>query len=278
MEFRQIINPSDPIQIRDMNEMFRELYTITSRNNTALSGSIGGWNSTNCNWTCTSIQNKMYTIATVGDKSLLFSPGMRVRITQSSVCYYIIVSVSYSSGNTYLDLFSGNGTGISSGAISDVYYSRDKAPIGFPLDPREWSIRSESNADIFKYNPERYAWYYFGSNTCINLPKGLWRLRYSLVANMYDADTSQKSISVNAALSKYGTSVSIPDSLVRMYVRMYSTGIEYSEFSISREVVFEQDVSGYIYLIGRTRAVDVGYLCWRGSAKPIVIEAECAYL
>lgn len=279
MKVRQIVNPQDPIQIRDMNEMFRELYTITARNNAALSGSVGGWNFTNCDWACISTQNKIYTISTVGDKSSLFSPGMRVRLVQSSVVsYYIIISVSYSSGNTHLDLFSGNGVGISSGSISDVYYSRDKAPVGFPLDPRKWSIRSESNIDIYKNNPEIYVWYYFGSNTCINLPKGLWRLRYSVLANMYDADTSQIRMSINSALSENQSSVTIPDSLARMYIEMNSTGAKYCEFYISREVIFEQDASGYIYLLGRTRADGVDYLRWRGVFKPTVIEAECAYL
>ncbi|WP_442766606.1 hypothetical protein, partial [Mitsuokella multacida] len=91
-------------------------------------------------WTYLGADAPTYTFTISGDKTSKYSPGMRIKLTQTTVKYFIIVAVSYSYPNTTVTIYGGTDYTLENAAITDPYYSMVKAPAGFPLDPAKWTV------------------------------------------------------------------------------------------------------------------------------------------
>lgn len=87
-----------------------------------------GWIPTGETWTYASST----TITISGDKTDKYSVGMKVKLTQTSVKYFYITDVSYSSPDTTLTIVAGDDYTVANAAITDPYYSMVANPAGFP--------------------------------------------------------------------------------------------------------------------------------------------------
>jgi hypothetical protein len=89
---------------------------------------MGGWVSANETWTYASAT----TITISGDKSGKYQKGDKIKLTQTTVKYFYIVNVVYSSPNTTLTITGGTSYTLTNAAISANFYSKADNPQGFP--------------------------------------------------------------------------------------------------------------------------------------------------
>lgn len=142
----------------------------------------GGWISCGDEiWQYDSVSAPMSIVTVVGDVRSIYSPGMRVKFTQSSDKYFIIVYVSYSSPYTSLWLYGGTDYAVTNNTIVDPYYSHAKAPHGFPMSPAKWTISLVDSTDRYQNNPAKNVYYNPGSLS-ISLPIGIWDVFFQVIA------------------------------------------------------------------------------------------------
>jgi hypothetical protein len=94
-----------------------------------------GWIPAGETWTYNSADDPTYTFTISGDKTDKYSAGMRIKLTQTTAKYFIITKVAYSSPNTTITVYGGTDYDLANAAITSPYYSTQKAPQGFPLNP-----------------------------------------------------------------------------------------------------------------------------------------------
>ncbi len=92
-------------------------------------------------------------VATVtGDQTTKYFPGQRLRLTQTTVKYFIVTKVALVSSNTDITMYGGTDYTLVNAAITSPGYSVVKAPAGFPLDPDKWTESLNSNFDTLTTN------------------------------------------------------------------------------------------------------------------------------
>lgn len=99
-----------------------------------------GWIKTSDTWTYASAST--FTIS--GDKTSIYTLGTRIRWTQTSIKYGIVLSSSYSDPNTTVTIVVNTDYTIANAVISDNYYSYQDHPFGYP--------------DWFNYTPTLVGW------------------------------------------------------------------------------------------------------------------------
>ncbi len=94
-----------------------------------------GWSPDITNtWSYSSADAPTFVISINADMTAVLSIGMRLRLTQTTVKYFIVTAVgAYSGGNTLVSVYGGVDYTLANAAISTPYYSTAKAPIGFPM-------------------------------------------------------------------------------------------------------------------------------------------------
>lgn len=137
----------------------------------------GGWYKITDTWAYLSADAPTFSITVPSDATQSYSPGMRIKLNQTTTKYFIITAVSSST----ITVFGGTDYTLTSAAISDVYYSPWKAPLGFPLDPAKWSVEVYDYTSRSENNPTNNAWYNVGTtNSQISVPIGSWHIAYSV--------------------------------------------------------------------------------------------------
>jgi hypothetical protein len=123
-------------------------------------GTWDGWIAANETWTYASADDPTYTFTISGDKTGKYSAGMKIKLTQTTVKYFIITKVAYSSPNTTITVYGGTDFDLANATISNPYYSPVKCPYGFPMSPDKWSETYSStsattlnNATTFTTSP-----------------------------------------------------------------------------------------------------------------------------
>lgn len=182
---------------------------------------LSGWyeESPDRTWTFVSANagGNMFTVYVSGDVTNIYRVRMRVRAKQGAdYLYFIVHSVSsYDSGNdrTTLMLFGGTDYDLTSAAITDVAFSKDRFPAGFDVDPDKWSISmvdangrtSTTFGGVVLVDASHY----------IDLPVGHWLTGYQAYVGFVGVTTN---MNVNLALSTSSSSISD-----KQYMRGYQT-------------------------------------------------------
>ena len=139
-----------------------------------------GWIEVFETWTYASADAPTFTFTVVGDKSTKYYPGMRIKLTQTTVKYFIITGVVYSSPNTMITVYGGTDYTLANEAIIYPYYSSAKAPAGFPLDPTKWTVLLTDSTDRHQSNPVKDTIYNPGSLS-ISIPIGIWNVSFQAI-------------------------------------------------------------------------------------------------
>lgn len=160
---------------------------------------LSGWFKATGTWTYTSADAPTF-IASVPDAdAALFGVGWKIKLTQTSVKYFIVVAKGTPSGGfTPVTLYGGTDYTLVSAAITSPCYSPAKTPLDFPPSPAKWSVslvdsgtnRSQLTSGTTVYN--------LGSLS-LSCPIGLWRPKLGFLAQISGA--AQPSKFANFSLS-----------------------------------------------------------------------------
>lgn len=139
-----------------------------------------------------------FTVAGV-DLSTVLTPGTRIKLTQTTAKYFIVTKVAFST-NTTVTVYGGTDYDLANAAITSPYYSRAKAPAGFPLDPTKWTVEVTDSTNRSQASPVSGTWYNLGTtNSQITIPIGLWNVEFNV--SMQGAATTAVGLNIYAALS-----------------------------------------------------------------------------
>lgn len=105
-------------------------------------------------WTDDTARTWTYASATAfsvsGDVTAIFTKGTRIKLTQTTVKYFVVVSSVFSTGNTIVNVTGGTDFSVANATISSNYYSYQVNPQGYPTwfsytPTLTWSNNSGSN-------------------------------------------------------------------------------------------------------------------------------------
>jgi hypothetical protein len=112
--------------------------------------------------------------------------------------YFLCTASSYSAPNTTVTLYGGTDHTLANATISNAYYSTQKAPYGFPLNPDKWKVEFSSSGTNAKTNPTAATWYYTEIGASLSVPIGKWNLEFQGDGYATNAGTSDVSIGLSA--------------------------------------------------------------------------------
>lgn len=234
---------------------------------------LGGWVSDTNTWSYSSADAPTFIISINADMTGILSAGMRLKLTQTTVKYFIVTAVgSYSGGVTLVTVYGGTDYTLANAAISSTYYSSNKAPIGFPLDPSKWTVSTTDTRALSQANPVQNTWYNMGSLS-ISVPIGCWYLSYD--TNIGIDKGSAGEIVVSSTLSTANNTESDPS----MTGELAGLSIIFINGDILRSCTVNLATKTSYYLNVRTIKASMAdlYRDAYGNTTTI-ISATCAYL
>jgi len=109
-----------------------------------------------------------------GDATGYLSLGNRIKLTQTTIKYFVVTAIgAYSGGVTPITLYGGTDYTLANAAITLPYFSTHKAPFGFPLNQTKWDVVVEFSTNSSNPSPTSTTWY---NVTSINIPIGAFNV------------------------------------------------------------------------------------------------------
>lgn len=233
---------------------------------------FSGWIPAGETWTYASADDPTYTFTVAADVTTKYSVGMKIKLTQGTVKYFIITAVStFSGGNTTITVYGGTDYDLANSAISANAYSMMRTPVGFPMSPAKWSVVASDATVREQINPTQNTWYNLGSFS-ISIPIGVWNTYF--IAQTYNSRATAGTLSAWVSLSTANNSASTAAHTVRSY-NAADTGLMdalYNSFVIS-----VASKTTY-YLVEKTDQTGVTSLILNPGNETSRIVATCAYL
>lgn len=235
-----------------------------------------GWTSSSETWSYSSWSSttRIGVITVPSDATTKYTPGMRIRITQSTggTKYGIIHAVS----STTLTVFFPSGTTLNNEAISDSMFAVVKTPFGFNGDPLIWAVELRSNANALQSSPSNEVWYNVGSHTLV-IGIGSWNLQ--LKGNLINvSNSSQTQCVLEGGLSTSNNSVSDSDLIGRGVVYGASSSLRIgAPLTILKPILLASQTT--YYLIAREKDGSSASVGFEAAAEcSILIKATSGYL
>jgi hypothetical protein len=269
-----------PILAKHLNDLEAKVGVDKSTVPTSLDfliKSAGGWIPVTDTWTYASADTPNFTFTIPGDQTGLLSPGMRIRLTQTTVKYFIITAVSYGSPNTTVTVYGGTDYTLTSAAITSPYFSMVKAPFGFPLDPSKWTVKVIDGNFLEQDDPTTGTWYNLGSIT-ISVPIGAWNLVYEVAAQIYGNVNIVELVAL-FTLSTTNNGESDSEFTSILYTNGYATGVQLALIQNARRRKTINVASKTPYYLNMKSVADgAAAIYFVGNFSPTIITAICAYL
>ena len=224
--------------------------------------------------TYTSADDPTYTITFAAvDLTSLLSVGMKVKFTNNSTTFYGFITAIAFSTNTVVTLYGGTDYDVANSAITNFYFSTDRAPHGFPLDPLKWTASATDTSMRTQATPTQNTWYNPGSIT-LSVPIGSWKL--SFLANVDIDDASASTPQFRLTLSTANNSESDAAMTAAAHVVLNAGTRQGLAVYREKHVLLAAKTSHYLNIMTPTASVD--NLNIRGDIGTTVISATCAYL
>jgi len=232
-----------------------------------------GWLPASESWTYASADAPTYTFNTSSSNiSNTYTPGMRFKCDIDGGSRYFICTGA--TGST-VTVYGGTDYVMSASPITNSYYSTQKAPLGFPLDPTKWTVTLTDTTQRSQASPTTDTWYNLGSLS-VTKPIGdfIMDTRCYAQGTMGIAVTTT---SINVCLSTANNSSS--DS--EMQFKDIIGGVTSSTLLIYSTVYLHKKLTGaktvyYINMLSGKNSMDTIY--FRNDLIPLKISFTCAYL
>ena len=261
--------------IGDIGDVVESAETAATDAEALITEFNGGWVDAQETWTYASADDPTFTFTVAADVTTKYSAGMKIKLTQSTVKYFIVTAVStYSGGNTTITVYGGTDYDLADAAISSNYYSTQKAPQGFPLNPAKWSVEATDTNTETQATPTDNVWYNLGSIS-LSVPIGSWKIGYSVLAGA--SKTSTTILGVQTTLSTANNSES-ETKLSGYFAYIAASGNITLRHEVYREFYVSLSSKASYYLNTKTGTESVANIYNYGSILPTRIFAICAYL
>lgn len=230
---------------------------------------LNGWISVSGSWAYASADAPTFTITVPSGASSIYGVGMRIKLTQTTVKYFIITAVA----DMVLTVYGGTDYTLANAAISSISYSTQKAPLGFPLNPSKWTQEFRGTAQTAQNTPTANTWYNIGTYL-LSVPIGCWRLSYKTVAGGYKGSTMQ--ISISTTLSTANNSESDTDFSVNNIMEGATGTLSVYTLRYAEKYISLSSKATY-YLNCRSTTASMASII-ETVGDPTIIRAVCAYL
>lgn len=207
-----------------------------------------GWIPADETWTYSSADSPIFVATVSGDQTSKYWAGQRVKLTQTTDKYFIIHAVSYSAPNTLITLYGGTDYTLTSATITSAYYSTNKSPLGFPMNPSKWTI-SASGGAAYKDNPVSGTFYgttgdpwTSGSNITTICQIGIWNIKFK---TQIAGDKTSATVDGTCALYDGATIIYNYQAGYSVFNTMLETGIILSvPAKKTHYIIMKTDISG----------------------------------
>lgn len=224
------------------------------------------WNAITAILTYASADGPTFIANTSFDLTSVISVGMKLRLTQTTVKYFIVTAIT----STTITLYGGIDYVLANVGIVDVRYSSMKSPFGFPLDRDKWTVSVSFASNVAQSSPVANTWYNLNS-ALISVPIGKWILEYFTIAQC-GAGTSQDRY-LNVTLSTANNT----QSNAAYSNQFAQPSCTFSRFPFSK--IFNYSTLAKITLYLNTMSnTNTDSLSNLGNESPTIIKAVCAYL
>lgn len=231
-----------------------------------------GWQTGPGTWTYSSADSPTFVLTTSVDLSSFIGVGARIKLTQSTVKYFIVTAIS----STTITLYGGTDYTLTAAAITSPYFSIMKAPIGFPLDTAKWTVRV---VDITQRGGATTAstWTNHGTtNAQISVPIGAWDLSYQ-VTMLMDRSTAGTDVTCNVTLSTANNTESDHDfTSCHRWSSAVATSADIIETTLQKRKRVTVAAKTLYYLNAWNNAGNNQY--WDNGNGSMILEAQCLYV
>lgn len=235
---------------------------------------LGGWTSSTGTWTYVSANAPTFIASALGDMTTILSPGMRIKLTQTTTKYFIIVAIgAFSAGNTPVTLYGGTDYTLTNAAITNPFYSSAKAPFGFPLNPSKWTVTVTDTTDRFQASPTSGTIYNLGS-VSISVPIGTWNMSFDVSIYAYINVAGAKDMVVGLSTANNTFS----DASWTMRFVDANTTIYLPQMPLYRQRIMTFASKTTYYFNSKTNYAGLGAIYNLNNQQTLTIKAVCAYL
>jgi len=235
----------------------------------------GGWIEADETWTYASADDPTFTITVPSGAASKYSAGMRIKLTNTAVKYFIITKVT----DTVLTVYGGTDYNLVDAAITSPYYSCMKAPQGFPLNPDKWTVEVTDTTLNTQSNPTSGTWYNTGSIS-IDIPIGVWNVEYFCQIGCYSANEIID-MKVWSTLSTANNSESDGEftTAIRTLAEHVPTSNTLGVWGLAhKSKILNLTTKDTYYLNSKTTNDNVSNLYIDGQDGDLIIRAVCSYL
>jgi hypothetical protein len=231
-------------------------------------GGSGSWYTETHTWTYLSADTPTFIADTDSDLTGIISVGMKLILVQGTDKFFIITAID----STTVTMYGGTDYTLTSDPITAVYYSGQKAPFGFPLDPTKWTVEV---SDVIQRGPVTSTTWTNVDSLGISVPIGLWNLKYYVQPYV---DSSDGNNEMNITLSTSIDGESDPDFTSGLASLNAPTSGNYSvlEMSLNRDKTVSVSVNTPYYLNVLKMAGMNVFL--RNQITKMIIRAVCVYM
>jgi hypothetical protein len=266
----------------DTQTLTNKTLTAPALTSPTMSGTWDGWISAGETWTYASADDPTYTFTVAADVTTKYSVGMKIKLTQGTVKYFIITAVSaYSGGNTTITVYGGTDYDLANSAISANAYSMMRTPVGFPMSPAKWTVEKLDTSRRQQANPTNFTWYNLGTTNCqLSVPIGAWEVLFEVHVGA-SGGTSASQLGVYATLSTTNNSEVSKRYTASTYMRYLAHGTSGTGYQayLCRNFRLELASKTLYYLNGSIYSTPAQTdLSFYGNENTTVIRATCAYL
>lgn len=154
-------------------------------------------------WTFVSANagNNTFVVTVNEDITSFMRPSLRVRAKQGGdYLYFIVHAVELDTTNTLVTLFGGTDYTIAAGDLTDVAWSAERFPLGFPVEEDVWALEYSDNVFSTTTGMADGVLVNIGGAS-LTVPVGLWRLSYQTRAVLLNPTASTQVSAITALLS-----------------------------------------------------------------------------
>ena len=227
----------------------------------------GDWKSINATLAYASADNPTFVANTSIDLTSLISVGMKLKLTQTTVEYFIVTAIT----STTITLYGGTDYTLANETITLPYFSSMKAPFGFPISPDKWSV-IVTDVTLRSQTPSGTTVYNLGGVNII-IPIGIWNVSFSVLAQIGEAASTATAKYMTISLSTENNTLVSSNS-----AGLAGADIKFSRLFIQKQMLFNLSNKTTYYLNSRNDSGSGVIIFNLNNESSLVLKAVCAYL